>query len=113
MEKGYYCCVYAMLRFKNEFGVASKEEQVDVDDDPDEEEMDDVNLDDKRERHWRMVFEENYGGLNDTKVLIHARRWDVYADEKGNLVKGGYLVEVVGNENNKVIWEVVDNHVVE
>ena len=83
-----------------------------MEDNPDEEEMDGFELDDDRGRHWRMVFEDNYGGLNYTKVLIHARRWDVYADEKGNLVKGGYLVEVVGNENNKVIWEVVNNHVV-
>ena len=29
------------------------------------------------------------------------------------LVKGGYLLEVVGHDNNKVIWEVVENHVVE
>ena len=84
-----------------------------MEDDTDEEEMKGVNLYDKRERHWRMVFEDNYGGLNDTKVLIHARLWDVYENEKEKLVKGGYLVEVVGNENNKVIWEVVDNHVVE
>ena len=30
-----------------------------MEDDPDEEDMDDVNIDDKRECHWRMVFEEN------------------------------------------------------
>ena len=29
------------------------------------------------------------------------------------LVKGDYLVEVDLKENNKVIWEVVDDHVVE
>ena len=40
--------------------------------------MDDVNLDDKREHHWRMVFEDNDGGLEDTKVLLHAKRWDIY-----------------------------------
>ena len=44
-------------------GVDSKEEQADVEDDPDEEDMDDANLDDERERHWRMVFEDNEGGL--------------------------------------------------
>ena len=27
--------------------------------DPDEEDMDNVNLDKKRERHWRMVLENN------------------------------------------------------
>ena len=38
-----------MLRFKNEVGVESKEEQAEVGDDPDEEDMDYVNLDDERE----------------------------------------------------------------
>ena len=57
---------------------------------PDEEEMDDVNLDDERERHWRIVFKENGGGVDDAKALLHAKRWDVYVNEKENLVKGGY-----------------------
>ena len=33
--------------------------------------------------------------------------------EKGKLVKGGYLVEVVGRDKKKVIWGVVGDHVVE
>ena len=37
-----------MLGLKEEIGVDSKENQVDVEDDPNEEEMDDVNLDDDR-----------------------------------------------------------------
>ena len=56
MDKGYYFCVYVPLQFKEEVRVDSKEEQVYVEDDPDEEEMDDVNLDGERERHWRVVF---------------------------------------------------------
>ena len=30
-----------------------------MEDDTDEEDMDDVNIDDERERHCRMVFEDN------------------------------------------------------
>ena len=30
-----------------------------MEDDTDEEDMDDVNIYDNRERHWRMVFEDN------------------------------------------------------
>ena len=41
-------CVYVMLQFLKEVGIDSKEEQVDAEDDPDEEEMDDINLYDKR-----------------------------------------------------------------
>ena len=52
-----------------------------MDDYPDEEEMDDVNLDDERERHWRMVFEDNDVGVDNAKALIHAKRWDIYLNE--------------------------------
>ena len=102
-----------MLQFKKEVGVDSKEEQVDGEDDPDEEEMDDINLDDKRERHWRMVSEDNDGGVDDAKTLLYAKRWDIYVNEKENLVKGGYLVEVVVHDKKKVLWEVVNDHFVE
>ena len=47
-----------------------------------EEEMEDVNLDDERERHWRVVFDENDVGVDGKKALLHANRWDVYVDEK-------------------------------
>ena len=45
--------------------------------DPDEEEVEDVVLNDDRELHWRMVFEDSNGGVNGTKALLHARKWDV------------------------------------
>ena len=35
--------------------------------------MDDVNIDDERERHWRNFFDENEVGL-DEKALLHAKR---------------------------------------
>ena len=44
----------------------------------DEEEIKDVVLDDERERHWHMVFEENNGGVDETKAILHATKWDVY-----------------------------------
>ena len=56
LEHGYYHCVYIMLWFNKEVGFYSKEYQADVEDDPDEEDMEDFKLDDKRERHWRMFF---------------------------------------------------------
>ena len=34
-------------------------------------------------------------------------------NEKEKLIKGGYLVEVVGYEGNKFLWEVLDDHFVE
>ena len=84
-----------------------------MENDPDEEEMDDANLYDKREGHWRMAFEENGGGVGDAKTLLHAKRWDVYVNEKEKLVKVGYSVEVVCHNKKNVIWGVVDDHVVE
>ena len=74
-----------------------------MEDDPDEEDMYNVNLDDKEERHWIMVSEDNDGGVDDAKALIHAKRWDIYINEKENLVKGGYSVEVFYHENKNVL----------
>ena len=42
-----------------------------------EEEIKDVVLDNERERHWHMVFEDNNGGVYWTKALLHAKKWDV------------------------------------
>ena len=75
-----------------------------MEDDHEEEDMDDVNLDDDRECHWRMVFEENDGGVDDTNELLHAKRWYTYINEKEKLVKGGYLVKCFGHDKKKVIW---------
>ena len=82
-----------------------------MENDPDEEEMDDVNIYNERERHWRNVFKDNEGGV-DEKALLHAKRWDLYLYEKDKLVKGKYSVEVVVHDKKKVIGEVVDDHVV-
>ena len=56
------------------------EDQSDVEDDSDEEEMENFNLDDERERHWRMVFGYNDGGVGDKKALLHSNRWYVYVN---------------------------------
>ena len=46
--------------------------------DPYEEEMDDVNIDDKRERNWRNFLKDNEGGVDDKKALLHAKMGDLY-----------------------------------
>ena len=66
-EKEYYRCVHAIIRLKKEVGVDIKEEQADVEDYTNEEDIGNVNLDDERGDHWRMVFEESYGGVDDGK----------------------------------------------
>ena len=53
--------------------VDSKEEQADVEDDPDEEDMGDVNLDYER-------VKDNDGGEDKAKELLHSKRWDVYVN---------------------------------
>ena len=45
-----------------------------MEDDPDEEDMENVNINDKRERQWMMVFKYNDGGVDDAKALLHAKR---------------------------------------
>ena len=80
---------------------------------PDEEEIKDMVLDDERERRWRMVFEDNNGGVDGTKVLLHAKKQDVYNSEKEALVKCGYSIEFSEKDRKKVILEVVNDRVVE
>ena len=47
------------------------------------------------------------------KEFLHAKRCDLYVNNKEQLVKGKYLVEVVGHDKKKLLWEVVGDHVVE
>ena len=59
------------------------------------------------------MLEENYGGVDNANALLYAKRWDVYANEKEMIFKGGYLVEVVSHERKEVIWDVLNYHVLE
>ena len=61
-----------------------------MEDDPDKEDMEDVKLDDEKERHWEMVSKDNDVGVDDKKSLLHVKRWGVYVNEKINIIKGGY-----------------------
>ena len=65
--------------------------------------MEYVRLYDERERHWKMFFEDDDGGVDDQKLIMHNKRWDVYMNKKEALIKGGYSVEVSGSDWNKVI----------
>ena len=60
-----------------------------------------------------MVFEDNDGGVDYNKVILHAKSRDVYMNDKEALIKVGFYVEFFGSGRNKVIWEVVDDNVVE
>ena len=51
--------------------------------------------------------------MDDANALLHTNMWDIYVNEKENLVKGAYLLEVVGHDKKKVLWEVVNDHVIE
>ena len=55
------------------------------------------------------VFEDNMLGLSDDKVVLHANIWYVYKNEKIISTKGSYYVEVSGSDGNKVLWELVDD----
>ena len=59
---------------------------------PYEEEMEEVVLDNERGSHWRMVFEDNEGGIDYYKYFLHDNRWYVYIGDKISLIKGGYSV---------------------
>ena len=81
--------------------------------DLDEEEMEGVAVDDKMENHQRMGFNQDCGGRDDDKALLHDKRWDLYTRQKTSLIKGGDYVEVSGYDGGEILWEVIDGHVVE
>ena len=60
-----------------EDGSEKREEQLGVETDPDEEDIEDVVLDDDIECHWFMVFKDKNGGVDGTKDLLHAKKWNV------------------------------------
>ena len=43
--------------------------------------MEDVRLDNKRERHWIVDFKDNDGGVDYQKEILHAMRWDIYVNK--------------------------------
>ena len=58
-------------------------------------------------------FEKNIGEVDRKKDLIHAIRWDDYNLDKQALIKGGCYIEVSDKDGKKLIWYVVNDHVVD
>ena len=71
-----------------------------------------MKLDYERGHHCSIYFDYNDVGVYDNKALLHANRWDVCVNKRVNMITGGNLVEVVGSDEKKVLWGVVDNNVV-
>ena len=42
----------------------------------------DVILNVKKYRHWRIFFEDNYGGVDNQKAILHNKMWDLYMNNK-------------------------------
>ena len=82
LQKVYYHRVYVLIQFNKEDGVDINQEHIEMEADLDKEEMEDMILVNGRERHWRMVYQENGGEIYDYKSLIHAKRWYLYTSEK-------------------------------
>ena len=36
-----------------------------------------MKLDNERERHWKIAFKDNVGGVEDKKDILHDKMWDV------------------------------------
>ena len=78
--KEFYYGVYVMQIFMKDHGVVRKEDQEEMDPYPDEKEMEDVRISNERERHWRMVFDYNEGGVDNQKAIIYSKRWYLYVN---------------------------------
>ena len=60
--------------------------------DTDDEDMDYGRLENERELYYSMGLEENEGLVDDEKLILHAKRWDVYMNNKLSLIKARYYV---------------------
>ena len=76
-----------------------------------EEEMEDWILDNLIEHNWRVVFEDNGGGVENQKSILHAKRQVIYMNKKNYLLRVGISLSV--SDGKKVLWGVVYNYVVE
>ena len=50
--------------------------------------------------------------MENKRAFLNAKRWNVYVGENKNIIKGGYLVEVVGYDRKKVFGEVINDYFV-
>ena len=67
LDKIYYHVVYVFLKFNKKGNNDTKEENTEMEANMYQEQMEDVRLDNERQRHWRMVFEYNKGGIDQNK----------------------------------------------
>ena len=58
-----------MQHYTKEYDVNSNEDQADTDPYLDYQQTEDVRLNYKREHHWRMMFEDNDGGVDNEKLI--------------------------------------------
>ena len=77
-----YLSVFYCLCYDTDISTDMLEDQVAEERDPDLHEKEDIRLDEIREEHWRDVDEEG-----DDKKKIHDLRWEVYVQEKEELIK--------------------------
>ena len=54
-------------------------------------------------------FEDTNEGVDGTKSLLYAKKWDVYILEKELFLKVGNLVEVDNKDGKKAIWRSLMN----
>ena len=64
LQKVYHHGVYVLPQFTNYCVVNMKQDQVDIEAYPDDEEMQEVILNNEREFRWRMVLGGNEGGVD-------------------------------------------------
>ena len=77
LDQVYYHGIYFLLHFKRQEYSYSKDDQADMEADPDEEQMWDVIFGEERECQWRIFLGDNQGGVDGQKDIIHANSLDV------------------------------------
>ena len=113
LNNGYYNGDYILLKFNQEGGVDIEVDHIDIEANPEMQDLQDIILDNERECHWGVVFEDNSSGKDNKESFLRANRQYLYRRYKLSFVKCGYYVVVSGSYGKNLIWGVVYNCVVE
>ena len=73
--------VYVLLKFKKKYVVNRKEDHMEMEEYPYDENMEDVVVHDERE-HGIMAIRDNEEGIYEDKHFLHANMCDIYTREK-------------------------------
>ena len=103
-----YFSVFYCLYYDTDISTDIPEDQVAEEIYTDLNDKEDIRFDEIWEDHWRDITEEN-----DDKEKIHALRWDVYVEEKEEIITREFLESVTHPKGGTIVWTCVKDHIID